>query len=136
MGEDSRIAALKREERRSGSREGRSEDRGERGREDGYRNSVELSEHARYQEKGGYGERGGFAEKGLSPKAGHGDRKGHSRGYGGGGDRYHHQGGYNGYGYGGRDYRGEESGYKDKRSGQNIWTRGQPTCGGCWPGYP
>merc|ERR1712088_943889 len=46
--EDSRIAALKREERRSGSREGRSEDRGERGREDGYRNSVELSEHARY----------------------------------------------------------------------------------------
>jgi len=127
--EDSRIAALKREERRSGSREGRSEDRGERGREDGYRNSVELSEHARYQEKGGYGERGGFAEKGLSPKAGHGDRKGysgggHSRGYGGGGDRYHHQGGYNGYGYGGRDYRGEESGYKDKRSGHERWNDG------------
>merc|ERR1712181_209654 len=64
--EDTRVAALKREERRSGSREGRSEDReaSERVREDGYRNSVELSELARYQEKEGYGERGGYAEKG------------------------------------------------------------------------
>merc|ERR1712210_339935 len=62
--EDARIAALKREERRSGSREGRSEDReAERLRDDGYRNSVELSEQARHQEKGGYGERGGYAEK-------------------------------------------------------------------------
>mgnify|MGYP007045163308 CR=1 FL=1 len=95
--EDARIAALKREERRSGSREGRSEDReAERLRDDGYRNSVELSEQARHQEKGGYGERGGYAEKGFSPKGGYGDRKGysgggggHSRGYGGGGgDRW------------------------------------------------
>ena len=48
----------------------------ERLRDDGYRNSVELSEQARYQEKGGYGERGGYSEKAFSPKGGYGDRKG------------------------------------------------------------
>merc|ERR1712210_379948 len=129
--EDARIAALKREERRSGSREGRSEDReAERLRDDGYRNSVELSEQARHQEKGGYGERGGYAEKGFSPKGGYGERKGysgggggHSRGYGGGGgDRYHHQGGYNGYG--GRDYRDGGSGYNEKSGGRERWNDG------------
>merc|ERR1712130_803070 len=133
--EVARIAALKREERRSGSREGRSEDReAERLRDDGYRNSVELSEQARYQEKGGYGERGGYSEKGFSPKGGYGERKGypggHSKGYGGGGggggDRYHHQGGYNGYGggYGGRDYRGGGSGYNEKSGGRERWNDG------------
>merc|ERR1711874_760164 len=66
--EVARVAALKREERKSGSREGRSEDReSERAREDGYRNSVELSEQARYQDKGGYhGERGAYSEKSYS----------------------------------------------------------------------
>jgi len=129
--EDARIAALKREERRSGSREGRSEDReAERLRDDGYRNSVELSEQARYQEKGGYGERGGYSEKGFSPKGGYGERKGYSGGGGGnsrgyGGDRYHHQGGYNGYGgYGGRDYRGGGSGYNEKSGGRERWNDG------------
>jgi len=129
--EVARVAALKREERRSGSREGRSEDReSERAREDGYRNSVELSEQARYQDKGGYhGERGAYSEKSYSEKGGshNGERKGygggHSRGYGGGGgERYHHQGGYNGHnGYGGREYRGGGGGHRDKSGGRERW---------------
>jgi len=129
--EVARVAALKREERRSGSREGRSEDKeSERAREDGYRNSVELSEQARYQDKGGYhGERGAYSEKSYSEKGGshNGERKGygggHSRGYGGGGgERYHHQGGYNGHnGYGGREYRGGGGGHRDKSGGRERW---------------
>jgi len=129
--EVARVAALKREERRSGSKEGRSEDReSERAREDGYRNSVELSEQARYQDKGGYhGERGAYSEKSYSEKGGshNGERKGygggHSRGYGGGGgERYHHQGGYNGHnGYGGREYRGGGGGHRDKSGGRERW---------------
>ena len=129
--EVARVAVLKGEERRSGSREGRSEDReSERAREDGYRNSVELSEQARYQDKGGYhGERGAYSEKSYSEKGGghNGERKGygggHSRGYGGGGgERYHHQGGYNGHnGYGGREYRGGGGGHRDKSGGRERW---------------